>query len=467
MTPDVSRRTFLLNASRTGGVAVASSFVGPLALAQNSPSVPDVTSKKPIRVAFVGTGGICKTHIRKAVETGLICPCYCDVDTRRFWRAAEAYPGAKSFRDFREMYDKMGSEFDAVFIGTPDHTHYPATMLAMQMGKHVYTQKPLTHTVWEAQQLLKAADKYKVATQMGNQGHANEGNRRIVEYIRGGFLGDIKEIHAWTDRPIWPQGMDRPEPEEPHAVPNELDWDSWIGPAPMRPFVQEPPENNKLRGPYHPFRWRGWWDFGGGALADMACHTIDGVYWAMDPPAPTAIDVISVSRVTKEAFPNASVLKFEFPAKGTQKPFDLYWYDGGLFPPRPEELDPRRKLPPTGNLVIGSKAKMLVSGSYGDSPQLIPAKLHREVGKPPQLVERSIGHGEEWFAACRGEIPYDAPGSSFHYSARLTEVVLLGNLAIRAQKRIEWDADKQQVTNIPEANQWVTKEYRDGWYYEV
>ena len=237
-----------------------------------------------LNVAFIGTGGInAYQHIPPLKKLGAGCPCYCDADSSRFKPADKHYPDAKGYTDYREMYDKQMKDIDAVMVGTPDHHHYPATIIAMMNGKHAYTQKPLTHTVWEARQLAIATKKYKVATQMGNQMHANEGNRRIVEWIRSGHLGTIKEAHIWTNRPVWPQG--NPKPKTTNDLPAKLDWESWIGPAPMRPFSSE--GGNRRGGPYHPFNWRGYLDFGTGALGDMGCHTppmasIGG--WIRDSP---------------------------------------------------------------------------------------------------------------------------------------------------------------------------------------
>ncbi len=442
MNDNISRRAFVKS-------AVLASAAAPLI----SPRLVRAQSaNERLNIAFVGVGGIAGSHTGQAHDTGAGCPCYCDVDTNRMGNASKRWPDAKAYTDYREMFDRHHKEIDAVMVGTPDHHHYPATMIAMQLGKHVYTQKPLTHTVWEARQLLKAAKKYKLATQMGNQGHAGEGNRIIVEYVRSGMLGDIKEIHSWTDRPIWPQGMGRPEGED--AIPDHLNWDAWIGPAPVRPFKG---------GVYHWFKWRGWLDFGTGALGDMACHTTDSVFWSMAPGYPTAVEPIAVTALNKETWPNASVVKWEFPAKKDRPGFDHYWYDGGLKPKRPEELSEDVKLPGTGNIYIGTKAKLLISGSYGDRPLTIPEDL----GLPPKLLERSPGHMQEWFMACRGEKPYDYPGSNFEYAAPLTETVLLGNVALKAGKRLEWDGDNLEVTNVPEANRWISKEYRKGWEYDV
>jgi predicted dehydrogenase len=464
-----SRRTFLKGALQASATLAAITNFGCAAPGRRRAQAPETgpaeTKPKPkrpatqtayskVRIAFIGTAGIGGYHLENAGELGVACPCYCDVDTRNFGTAAEMYPDARQYQDYRRMFDKEHKNIDGVMIGIPDHHHYPATMIAMQLGKHVYTQKPLTHTPWEARQLVEAAHRYKVATQMGNQGHAKEGWRLVYEWIHSGMLGQIKEVHTWTDRPIWPQGIERPEGEDP--VPPALDWDVWLGPAPVRPFKKDV---------YHQFKWRGWFDFGCGALGDMACHTMDGLFWALDPGYPTAIEPCTMTALNSETFPKASMIKWEFPAKGERDAFAAYWYDGGLFPTMPPELEYGRKLVPTGNLFLGTKASLLVGGDYGESPRIIPEAKMQELGKPPQLLERSPGHILEWIMAVAGEKPIDYPKSNFDYSGPFSETVLLGNIALRVGRRLEWDGPNLQFTNVPEANQYVTKEYREGWRF--
>ncbi len=453
-----TRRTFLKKAAAAGasfsilpalGCAGAGRRAAPLA-ARAPETVPD--SFPDLRVAYIGTGGIGGHHLEETVKLGVRCPCYCDIDTRRYKKYPEQYPDARPYQDYRLMFDQEHKNFDAVMVGIPDHQHYPATIIAMQLGKHVYTQKPLTHTPWEARQLTHAARHYKVATQMGNQGHADEGWRLVYEWIHSGALGDITAVHTWTDRPIWPQGVERPEKED--TVPAELDWNLWLGPAPLRPYAE---------GVYHPFNWRGWWDFGAGALGDMACHTMDGMFWALDPGHATAIEPVARTAVNEETFPKASIVKWEFPAKGQRPAFVAYWYDGGLMPTIPRELEFGRRLPSTGNLFMGTKASLLVSGDYGNSPRVFPEKRMRDIGKPPQLLERSPGHVKEWAMAAAGVAPLDYPKSNFAYAGPFSETVLLGNIALRLGRRLEWDGPKMKFTNVPEANQYLTKEYRAGW----
>jgi predicted dehydrogenase len=454
-----SRRSFLKQGLTATGLVVAGGLAGCTApgghpAARRKPRMVMAPKRDKLRIAFVGTGGIGNHHLKATEPLGVTCPCFCDVDTERMKRAVEMYPQAARYQDYRRMFDKEHKNFDAVMVGVPDHHHFPATMWAMQLGKHVYTQKPLTHTVWEARQLTEAAKQYAVVTQMGNQGHAGEGWRLVYEYINNGVLGEIKEVHAWTDRPIWPQGMNRPEESTP--VPANLDWDAWLGPAPERPYAEKV---------YHPFRWRGWWDFGAGALGDMACHTMDGTFWALDPGYPTAVEPVAFTAVNAETFPKAAIVKWEFPRRGRRRAFEAYWYDGGLKPTLPAELEMKRRLSGTGNLYVGTKATMLVSGDYGNSPRIIPESKMKEIGVPPpkKLLPRSPGHFEEWVMACKGQESIDFPKSRFAYSAPLTETVQLGNVALRVGRRIEWDGKNLQVTNIPEANEFISKTYRAGW----
>jgi predicted dehydrogenase len=459
-----SRRDFIKNAV-TAGIALASStHFGCAAPGKRSardqttppaeapPVAPPQTAYSGLRIAYIGLGGIGGQHLEETVKFGVQCPCFCDVDTTHMPRFAEAYPKARPYQDYRVMLDKEQQNIDAVMVAIPDHQHYPATIKALKLGKHVYTQKPLTHTVWEARQLTAAAQQYQVATQMGIQGHAGQGIRLVYEWVRSGVLGDVLEVHTWTDRPIWPQGLGRPEGAD--AIPTGLAWDVWLGPAPPRPFKENV---------YHPFNWRGWWDFGCGALGDMACHTMDSMFWALDPGQPTVVEPLASTLINEETFPSATVVRWEFPARGQRPAFKAYWYDGGLMPPFPPDFECDRRLPKTGNLFLGTKAALLVQGDYGESPRVFPESKMQEIGKPPQILERSPGHFAEWLAAAVGEQPLDYPKSNFAYAGPLTETILLGNIAVRLGRRLEWDGGKLNFTNLPEANRYLTKDYRAGW----
>ena len=451
----INRRDFLRQTT-ISAAAAGTLIANPLlSFAEDVKTNPKSANEKP-SIAIIGTGGMGGGQGKKFIGMGAVCPCYCDPDQGRWKWLKDKFPKAVGYTDYRKMFDKHHKEFDAVTIGTPDHHHYPATIIAMKLGKGCYTQKPLTHTSWEARQLTLAWQKYKVPTQMGNQGHANEGWRLLYEWVRGGAIGDVVEVHTWTNRPVWPQGGKRPEGEDP--IPEDFDWDSWIGPAPMRPFK---------KGVYHSFKWRGWWDFGCGTIGDMGCHTADGMYWTMDPGHPTAVELISSSGPCDDAFPKKSIMKWEFPAKGKRPAFVAFWYDGGQKPKKPECLDEKRKLPKTGNLFIGTKASILAGGDYGDSVRIIPEEKMKEIGKPKKMLERSPGHYKEWWMAITGQKPYDFPKSNFGYAGPMTETILLGNVALKVGKRIEWDGPNLKVTNIPEANKLGNKEYRKGWKFTL
>jgi len=447
-----SRRTFMKQMAVAGAVAGSAPMLSRPARAANN---------RKLRVAFIGVGGIGKSQHRDIIHTlGETCPCFADVD-KRFWaETLEQFPDARPYVDYREMFEKEKGNIDAVMVGTPDHSHYPATVIAMQNDIHCYVQKPLTHTVWESRQLTKmAAEKSHIVTQMGNQGHAGEGWRLVYEWIRSGALGDVLEVHTWTDRPKWPQGMDRPKGEDP--VPAELDWDKWIGPAPTRPYKED-----TYIGLY---RWRGWWDFGAGALGDMACHTMDGIFWALEPGHPTRVETVATTDINDESFPKASVVKWVFPATSQRTGFDAYWYDGGLKPARPIDLEADRTLPMSGNLFIGTKASMLVAGDYGNSPRIFPETKMQEIGRPPQMLERHPAGGtmvhnhiREWVEACKGN---GKALSDFAYAGPMSETILLGNVALRVGHPIEWDGENMRVTNSEAANQFISKEYREGWKY--
>lgn len=423
-------------------------------------------SNARVNMAFIGVGGIASgQHIPPAHEFGCGCPCYCDVDTTRWGAAADRWTDAVGFTDYRQMYDKHHKDIDAVMVGTPDHNHYPASIIAMMLGKHVYTQKPLTHTVWEARQLALAKKKYKVATQMGNQGHATENLRKTIDYLRSGAIGDLKEAHIWTNRPIWRQAMKRPEGGQP--VPETFDWDSWIGPAPMRPYRHDPADGRG--GLYHPFNWRGWWDFGCGALGDMACHEMDPVYWAMMPGHPISAELIHPEPIgDADMFAMDGTVKYEFAADGDRPAFDLYWHEGGRKPEPPEELEPGTTMAAEGALYIGTKGKLLAMPRAKAAPRLLPAEVHEEHGPPPQMIERSTdGHHREWLLACAGERPYDHPKSNFYYAGPFSEVVLLGCVVQRTGGRLEFDAENLRVTNNDSANLLINKEYRNGWEFKL
>ena len=378
----------------------------------------------------------------------------CDVDETKLTGAGQKYAGAKLYRDYREMLEKQ-KDLDAVIISTPDHHHAPAAIRAIHLGKHVYCQKPLTHTIWEARQLTEAARKYKVATQMGNQGHSHEGNRRLCEMIWAGAIGDVREVHCWSDRPIWPQGIERPAGED--IIPSNLDWDLWLGPAPVRSYKSSWPDKKPV---YHPLSWRGWWDFGCGALGDMGCHVMDGANWALKLGAPTSVDLVDSSPLFKETPPMSATIRYEFPARGAMPPVTLTWYDGGKRPAHPAEME-AKDLQGNGAILIGSKGKIF-SDTYGTGLTLLPeSKMKDYVMPPPQIprIPDNDSH-KEWIRACKGGPP---ASSNFDVSGPFSEMVLLGNLVLRIGRKIEWDSQHLRVKNAPEAAQYIRKEYRKGW----
>lgn len=410
-----------------------------------------------VNVAGIGAGGMGGGDIKKHASNGANIVALCDVDEQRAKGVFEKFPDAPRYKDFRIMLEKEENNIDAVTVGTPDHIHAPASLMAINMGKHVYCQKPMTHTIYEARTLTKAAEEKGVVTQMGNQGHGAEGARLTNEWIQAGLIGDVTEVHVWTDRPggWWPQGVEKPTEAQP--VPSTLDWNLWLGPAAERPYNSA----------YMPFKWRGWWDFGTGALGDMGCHIIDHPYWALNLGAPETVEArntIEGSRIKNEwqydTYPKASIIHYTFPARGSMPAVKMTWYDGGLMPATPAEMPDNESLPSNGALYIGSKGAMY-HGSHGGTPKVIPVELREEAKQIPKTIPRSRGHYEEWFDACKG---VGETVCHFGYAGPMTETVLLGVLALRAPgQRLHWDSPEMKVTNLPELTQFVTKEYRKGW----
>jgi predicted dehydrogenase len=407
-----------------------------------------------LNIAGIGVGGRGAGDMQELASQNIVA--LCDVDWRNARGTFKRFPNARQYKDFREMLDKEDKNIEAVMVATPDHMHAIASMAAIKRGKHVYCEKPLTHTVREAKMMAEAAREHKVATQMGNQGQAEEGVRLLCETIWDGAIGQVREVHIWTDRPLretnawyWPQGIDRPTDTPP--VPETLDWDLWLGPAPQRPYNPA----------YLPFKWRGWWDFGTGALGDIGCHAIDPVFRALKLGYPTSVEACC-TLVNKETYPVASRVTYEFPARGDLAPVTLHWYDGGMRPPRPPELADSRRLGTNGALYVGDKGKLL-------NGRLLPESRQKEYGRPPKTLERSPGHHQEWINACKGGKP---AGSNFpDHAGLLAQVVLMGNIALRPAlkddkyfgAKLLWDAKEFKFTNVPEANKYLTKEYREGW----
>ncbi|HOX59154.1 MAG TPA: Gfo/Idh/MocA family oxidoreductase [Candidatus Paceibacterota bacterium] len=430
------------------------------------------SANRKLNIAGIGIGGQGAHDLSQMESENIVA--LCDVDMERAGHTFRKYPKAQQFTDYRQMLDQL-KEIDGVVIATPDHHHAPAAMEAIKRGKHVYCEKPLTHSVWEARRLAQAAREAKVATQMGNQGQASEQTRRLCEYIWSGAIGRVHEAHIWTDRPsrglfdeYWPQGCARPEDRPP--VPATLNWDLWLGPAPFRPYHPA----------YLPFKWRGWWDFGTGALGDIGCHAMDPVFRALKLGAPLSVQAAS-TRVNQETFPLGSIVTYRFPARGATSqainghvtgltgapsgavampPCTLVWYDGGLRPSRPDALPEGRALGDNGRLLIGEKGFILGNEVY-------PESCAREVHDLSKSIPRSKDHHQEWIQACKGGKP---AGANFDWAGPLAESVLLGNVALRVQLREDltlcsllWDGANLRFTNLEDANLFLRREYRAGW----
>ncbi|NOR87680.1 MAG: gfo/Idh/MocA family oxidoreductase [Bacteroidales bacterium] len=443
---NINRRRFLGNmAAATAGLTILPNYVVG-GLGHRSPN-------DKLNIAAIGVGGVGASNIANSSTENIVA--LCDVDWKYAASTFNKYPKASRYVDFRVMMDEMGDQIDAVIVATPDHTHAVATAQAMKMGKHVYVQKPLTHSVYESRYLLDLANEHQVATQMGNQGNSGEGIRQTCEWIWDGAIGEITEVHVWTNRPIWPQGLERPIGTPP--VPSTTYWDQFIGPANWRPYHPS----------YTPWNWRAWWDFGTGALGDMGCHIIDPVFMAMKLGQPTSIQGSS-SQVNTESAPIAETVEYKFPDRGSignikLPPLTMTWYDGGLMPPRPEELKDGQMMGDHGGgaLFIGSKGKIL-TGTYARNPKLLPEELDNDYIRPEKTLRRienamGGGHEQDWIRACK-ESPESRiqTSSNFAYSAPLNEVVVMGNLAVRLQdlkRPLQWDGENMKITNISDSDE--------------
>jgi predicted dehydrogenase len=471
----ISRRKFLAG---TASTVAAFTIVPRHVLGGKGHTAPS----DKLNIAGIGVGGMGKNNLAamaglqtdlkgeylEVSETskGENIVALCDVDEDFASETFELFPKAKVYTDYREMLAKQ-KDIDAVMIATPDHTHAVIAMMAMNMGKHVYMQKPMTHSIYEARKLTETARKTKVMTQMGNQGHSGEGIRLICEWISDGAIGPVREVHAWTNRPIWPQGV--PTPSVAPKVPATLNWDLWIGPAPLRPYHPV----------YHPRFWRGWWDFGTGAFGDMGCHILDPVFWALKLKHPDSVQSSSSQEALvvadrdwaltarhKDSFPAASIVRYNFPARGNMPPVKLKWYDGGLLPERPEELEPERKMGDgkCGAIFIGDKGKIMC-GTYGNSPRIIPETAMKAYKRPAKTIERipdgEDGHEQDWIRACKTG---KQACSNFEYAGPFTEMVLAGNLALRFPgEKLQLDGANMKVKNLPEADEFFHRKYRQGW----
>jgi len=432
-------------------------------------------------VAGIGVGGKGQSDIAMFAKSGKADIAFlCDVDDRRAAASIKAFPKAKYYKDYREMLDKEHKNFDAVSVSTPDHNHAIQALAAMQLGKHVYVQKPLTHDIYEARILTAAAKKYKVVTQMGNQGASNDGPRQMKEWYEAGLIGDVHTVYAWTNRPVWPQGI--PWPDRKAEIPKELDWNLWLGTAPDKDYV------DKLV----PFNWRGWWDYGTGALGDMGCHLIEAPFSVLNLKYAKEVEA-SVGSVYVDEFkrgyfpescPPSSHVTLKFPKTDkTKGDVTLHWMDGGIQPERPAELEANETFGDGGNgtLFIGTKGKMM-SETYSANPKLLPLSRNKDIKvkeKYARVKDGANGHYAQWVEAAIAGYGKQEVSSPFEIAGPLTEALLMANLAIRSfdiQKTVNnkttypgrymkmlWDNDNMKITNFDEANQFVKREYRKGW----
>lgn len=405
-----------------------------------------------LNIAAVGAGGKGHSDIMGCRTENIVA--LVDVDEKRAERTFKEFPDVKKYKDFREMFDKESNNIDAVTVSVPDHLHATVAMWAMVRGKHVYCQKPLTRTVWEAQQLTEAAAKYKVATQMGNQGYSNEGARQACEILWNGDIGEVKEVHAWTDRPhgYWDQGPEVQPKEEP--VPSTLDWELWQAGTERRPYSSA----------YLPLKWRGFPDYGCGAIGDMACHILGTPNMALKLGNPIAVECLKQEGKNNITFPKRSVIRFDFPARYNMPAMSLYWHDGlesmpefdGV--PKGEQLGDKDN---NGSVFIGDKGVM-TTGCYGERTRLLPASKMEEYKMPPQLLTRSPGHYRDWIRACKGG---DPSCSNFSVAGPFVQWMLLGSISMRFEGKLEWDAAKGQFTNNKAANEYLKPKFHKGWKF--
>lgn len=471
----LSRKNFLKNIGLAGA---AFTFVPRHVLGGPGFTAPSDT----LYIAGIGAGGKGRSDLTSFAEHPQAKIAFlCDVDDRQAVASRTSYPDAPYYKDFREMLDKEHKNIDAVSVSTPDHNHAIQAMAAMQLGKHVYVQKPLTHDIYEARMLTEAAKKYNVVTQMGNQGASGDGVRQLIDWYQAGVIGEVDTVYVWTNRPVWPQGI--PWSKSIAAVPKELDWDLWLGTAPNKEYA-----NNLV-----PFNWRGWWDYGTGALGDMACHLMEAPFSVLGLGYPEAVEC-SVGSIYTGAFqrgyfpesgPPSSHIVLRFPEKDGRLAVKMHWMDGGIKPERPEELGPNEIMGDgnSGAILVGSKGKMMCS-EYGYNPRLLPISLTEQT-IVPQTVERvPEGHYQQWVKGCLAGYGNTKLSSSFDIAGPLTESILMGNLAIRSHDiqdnyvdeegrertrfpgkgiQLRWDGPNMKITNFEPANRFVKRTYRDGW----
>jgi len=449
----VSRRDLLRG---TAGAVAAFTFVPGHVLG----GVGSRPAGEKLNIAAIGSGGMGASNINACSSENIVA--LCDVDDKNAAGTFNKFPNAKKYNDFRVMLDKEDKNIDAVIVATPDHTHAVAAMACMKRGKHVYCQKPLAHSIYEVRKLTEAARQYKVQTQMGNQGHSSEEIRMLCEWIADGAIGPVREVYTWSDRPVggdpWSDFPIMARPKETPPVPATLDWDLWLGPVQYRPYHPI----------YCPMQWRGWWDFGTGALGDMGCHIIDPAFWALKLGAPTRVEATTTHyqpEVASETYPRASIVRYEFPSRGDMPAVKLTWFDGRLLPPRPKDLEPARRLEGNGAIFLGDKGTIM-HGSHGaGGVRIVPEEKMKAYKRPEKTLPRvrrgQAGHEQDWVRACKDGRP---ASSTFDYGGPLTEAVLLGVLAMRMKDTpLEWDPVNLKVTNVDEAQKHINPPYREGW----
>ncbi|HEY8749449.1 MAG TPA: Gfo/Idh/MocA family oxidoreductase [Tepidisphaeraceae bacterium] len=474
----LDRRHFIKSAAL---IASSAWVVGRGAWADETQASPSKSPNERLRFACIGVAGKGDGDSAQVAKFGDVVA-ICDIDETRLDRKSRQSGFEKSarFNDYRTMFDEVGKSIDAVTVSTPDHHHAIASMMAIKLGKHVYTQKPLTRTVHEARALRDAARQYKVCTQMGNQGMATDAFRRSVEVLRAGSLGPVNEVHVWTNRPMWPQAptvMSRP-PESP--LPTGIHWDEWIGPAPTRPWAEYDLGNGRREGAYHNQNWRGFLDFGTGAIGDMGCHTCNLPFMGLELAHPTSIEAQS-GDANPETYPTWATVTYGFPARGQQPPVTFVWYEGH----RPDSKDPKKRNLPgphitrnfelldSGALIIGRDAMMLSQSDYGSDQKIIfnddtdgvsihAPKLFPRLSDPARPIDMDELHKAEWITAIRANDPHKAT-ANFDYASLLTETILLGNVAIQAGKKLAWSGLAMKIINSPDANALLTRPYRSGW----
>ncbi len=437
MSTRISRRDMLRTAAVAAGVWTT---YGPRSFAQSR------SPHEKLNIAAIGVGGRGGEDVNGVAHENIVA--LCDVDERQAKGTFERYPGAKRYKDFRKMLDEIHAQIDAVVVGTPDHVHAPAGVMAMRLGKHCYCEKPLTHSVYEARLMATIAREKQLVTQMGTQIHEGTNYRRAVELVQSGAIGAVDEVHVWLganfDGPAQPTDMSQPDaPTDQPPVPAGLDWDLWLGPAAYRPYSPA----------YAPFRWRYWWNFANGQLGDFFCHYCDLAFWALQLRHPTTIE--AVGPVHPESTANWTIARQTYPSRGDLPPVTLHWYNGGAYPALVKE----RQVPQWGSAVlfIGSRGMLIADYSRH---QLLPEAQYADYQRPEPFIPDSIGHHREWTEACKTGGPTTC---NFDYSGALTEAALLCNVALRTGQKLEWDAERLEVTNCPEAAALIRREYREGW----